>query len=177
MAENSKEIISILKDLKASDEQVVLDAIKRNRKDGNAKTFRALLDTLNETNEPTVEAAIIEFLFDLKDESSVDILIEKIEDNSMSFYNSFLIATFWQAAIDGSDHLSLFVKKAIEDDYMVALEVLTVVENFDSAFTNEEIVNCEADLDEAISAEGMTDKRALLESLKEVIIKLPREEM
>lgn len=175
MAEDSKEVKEILKDLQASDEKIVLDAIKRNRKEGNSKTFEALLNTLKETDEPTVEAAIIEFLFDLKDQSAKDILIQKLENNSLAYYNSFLVATFWQSSIDGSDHLDLFVQKAIEGDYMTCLEALTVIENFDSAFSETEIQDCLFDLEEAIAEEQEADKKLLLQNLKEVIEKLPLE--
>ena len=94
MAEDSKEIKSILKDLQASDEKIVLDAIQRNRKEGNNKTFAAMLETLKKTDEPTVEAAIIEFLFDLKDQGSVDVLVKALNNKEMAFYDSFLIAAF-----------------------------------------------------------------------------------
>lgn len=175
MAEDSKVIKSILSDFQSSNEQIVLDAIKRNRKEGNNKTFEALLQTLKKTDEPTVEAAIIEFLYDLKDQGSVDVLVEALQDKQMAYYDSFLIAAFWQSAIDGSDHLPLFVRKAIEGDYMVCLEALTVVENFDSQFNNETIIELEADLDEAIEAESEKDKMNLLISLRKVLSALPRE--
>ena len=59
---------------------------------------------------------------------------------------------------------------------MVCLEALTVVENFDSSFNHEEIVNLEADLEEAIEAEKEKDKMNLLISLRKVVSELPREE-
>jgi hypothetical protein len=175
MAEDSAAVKSILKDLNASDSTIVLDAIKRNRKEGNQKTFKALLETLGKTDEPTVESAIIEFLFDLKDTSATAELIRVLEDNSLEFYNSFLIAAFWQSKLDGSDHLSLFVKHAIKGDYMVCLEALTVIENFDSAFSESEIQSCSLDLAEAIEEEQNSDQLALLKSLKEIIEELPIE--
>jgi hypothetical protein len=169
MAEDSKAIERILKDLKASDPEKVVEAIKLNRKEGNQKSFKALLETLDKTDEPIVEAAIIEFLFDLKDESAADELARVLESNSMEFYNSFLIAAFWQSKLDGSPYLSLFIEKAIEGDYMVCLEALTVVENFDSAFSEEELQNCALELEDAIKVESSEDKRALLKRMKEVI--------
>ena len=175
MAEDSAAVKSILKDLGASDPKIVLDAIKRNRKDGNQKTFKALLETLGKTDEPTVESAIIEFLFDLKDSSATPELIRVLEENSLEFYNSFLVAAFWQSKLDGSEHLSLFVRHAIKGDYMVCLEALTVIENFDSAFSESELQSCSLDLAEAIEEEKNSDKKALLENLKEVIDKLPIE--
>ena len=175
MAEDSKAVQSILKDLGASDSKIVLEAIKRNRKEGNAKTFHALLNTLKDTDEPTVEAAIIEFLFDLKDEESVPVLIDAIQDEKMEYYQNFLVAAFWQSAIDGSAHLDIFVKAAIQGEYMTSLEALTVIENFDSVFNQSELLECEADLNEAIEKEESSDKKALLESLADVVRNLPIE--
>ena len=175
MENTSKATESILSDLKANDVSIVLDAIKRNRKDGNLKTFQVLLDLLKDTDEPSVEEAIISFLFDLKENESVPALIAAIENDEMAYYHSFLIATFWQAAVDGSDYLEVFVKKAIKGDYMVCLEALTVVENFDAAYAEADLVEYEADINEAIEQESNSDKKQLLASLADVIRNLPIE--
>lgn len=173
MAEHSKTVQSILKDFKAADSTIVLAAIKKNRKEGNSATFKALLDTLKETDEPTVEASIIEFLYDLKDEESVPVLIQAIEDEEMTYYHSFLVAAFWQSAIDGSEHLDVFVRAAIKGEYMTSLEALTVVENFDSSFSEMDLLDYEVDLNEALEKEENEDKKALLVSLTDVVRNLP----
>jgi HEAT repeat protein len=175
MTKPSPAIKAILKDLQANDPKIVLDAISRNRKDGDENTFRALLNTLKATDEPDVEAAIIQFLYDLKDEKSIPVLIEAIQDMEMSYYHSFLVAAFWQAAIDGSEHLDVFVKAAINGEYMTSLEALTVIENFDSAFAQSELENYVADINVAIEEEENEEKKKLLQSLVEVIGNLPVE--
>lgn len=175
MENNSKAIESILKDFQASDSSLIKDAIKRNRKDGNAHSFAAMLDLLAKTDEPDIEEAIISFLFDLKDNQSVPALIEALEKEELEYYRSFLVATFWQSAIDGSDHLDLFVKLAIQGDYMVCLEALTVVENFDAAYSENELQDFENDISEAIEKEENKDKKDLLVSLSDVIRNLPIE--
>ncbi|MDB4062416.1 HEAT repeat domain-containing protein, partial [Vicingaceae bacterium] len=144
-------------------------------KEGNAISFKALLELLKDTDEPTVEAAIIEFLYDLKDEESIPVLIHAIQDKEYSFYQSFLVATFWQSAIDGSTHLDLFVKTAINGDYMTSLEALTVVENFDSAFSQDELLDAESELLEAIEEVEDGDKKVLLVSMADVVRNLPIE--
>ena len=175
MAEDSKAVKDILKDLKANDANIVLEAIKRNRKDGNVKTFKALLETLRDTDEPTVEASIIEFLYDLKDEDSIPALVEAINDEEFSYYHSFLVAAFWQSSIDGSGHIDLFVQKAIDGDYMTALEALTVIENFDSSFSQSELLEYETEINEATEKETNEDKKALLISMGDVVRNLPIE--
>jgi hypothetical protein len=175
MSEENKEIKSIISDLQSGDTAKILDALKRNRKDGNKTTFKAVLLCLKDTDDPDVEANIIQFLHDLKDESSIPLLIEAIEDEAYSYYHSFLIASFWQSSLDGSDYIELFIKKAIENDYMTALEVLTVVENFDNFFSQDELIEFEADINEAVLEEQNEEKKKLLESLADVVRNLPIE--
>ncbi|KAA3652474.1 MAG: hypothetical protein DWP98_01190 [Bacteroidetes bacterium] len=175
MENTSKAIETIIKDFKANDTSIVLDAIKRNRKEGNAKSFQAMLDLLKDTDEPLVEEAVISFIFDLKDNESVPVLVSAIQNKDMEFYHSFLIAAFWQSAIDGSDYIDLFVKMAIQGDYMVCLEALTVVENFDAAYPEADLLDFEADIEEAYEKEESQEKKLLLKSLADVIRNLPIE--
>lgn len=175
MSQNSQEVKEIINQFKSDDVKVVIEAIKQNRKEGNADSFKALLELLKDTDEPTVEAAIIEFLYDLKDEESIPVLANAIQDEEFSFYQSFLVATFWQSAIDGSGHLDLFVKTAIHGDYMTSLEALTVIENFDSSFPHDELLELESDLLEAVEEEQNENKKALLVSMADVVRNLPIE--
>ena len=80
MSQNSTVIKEIISHFKSDDAKVVLEAIKKNRKEGNAISFQALLELLKDTDGPNVEAAIIEFLYDLKDEESIPVLIKAIQD-------------------------------------------------------------------------------------------------
>lgn len=171
----NKEIKEINAALSSPKKEKVLEGIKLSRAHANQDSFRLMLETLKKTDEPEVEAAIIQFLYDLKDVSSIDPLIEALNDEEMRYYHSFLIATFWQSALDGSDHLDLFVKRAIDGEYMTALEALTVVENFDSSFSADLIMECSADLNLAIEEENEEEKKNILISLKEVVDQLPQE--
>ena len=175
MAENSTAVQSILKDLNAGDPKIVLEAITKSRKDGNAKTLEAMLAVLKETDEPLVESKIIEFLFDLKVDESVSILIAAVQDEEMVYYQNFLVSAFWQSAIDGSDYLDVFVKTAISGEYLTTLEALTVIENFDRAYPQSELLELETDILEAIEKEINEDKKTLLVSLADVVRNLPIE--
>jgi hypothetical protein len=175
MTSNSKAVQSIIQDFQSPEPEMVLKAIKNNRKEGNQDSFKALLSLLKDTDEPLVEASIIEFLYDLKDEESVPVLIEAIQDDEFAFYHNFLVAGFWQSAIDGSDYLEEFVTVAINGEYMTSLEALTVVENFDRAYNQDLLLDLEADLNEALEKEENDDKKALLVSLNDVVRNLPIE--
>ncbi len=175
MTTANNSIKTIIKDLEASDVRTVLDAIKRNRKDGNGTSFEAMLQLLLKTDEPDVEAAIVQFLFDLKDEESIGPLISAIQNKDFEYYHSFLVATFWQSALDGSSYLEVFVKAAIKGDYMVCLEALTVIENFDSSYNEQDLLEYEDEIKEAEEKESQKEKKDLLRSLADVVRNLPIE--
>ena len=160
MTTESKEIKQIKTALSSSNKEQVLEGIKLSRAHANRQTFGLMLKSLKDTDEPEVEAAIIQFLYDLKDESSVEPLIEALKNDDMTYYHSFIIAAFWQSAIDGSAYLDVFVEKAIKGD---------------SSFPSDLLMDLDADLTEAIESEESEEKKNLLISLKEVVGNLPVE--
>ena len=58
---------------------------------------------------------------------------------------------------------------------MTSLEALTVIENFDSAYSQDELLDLESDLNEAIEEEEDDDKKTLLISMADVVRNLPIE--
>lgn len=175
MEELAKAEKKLIESLRSDKPQVVLESILQIRKSGNCRILPSILDLLLETDDSNVEAKIIELLFDLKSQDCAPTLIEAIQDERMEYYHNFFVAAFWQSSLDGSEYLQEFVRAGIKGDYMVCLECLTVIENFDSSFSSEEIMECNADLVEAILDETNKDKLALLEQLKDVVNNLPLE--
>jgi hypothetical protein len=60
------------------------------------------------------------------------------------------------------------VKQAITGNYIVGIEVLSVIDNYDATFQETEIEDLKFDLDEAIQNE-VTEKRDLLISIRSAI--------
>lgn len=175
MEELKKAEKELMDSLRSSEPEIVLEALQKVRKSGNCRILPSILQLLHDTDESNVEAKIIELLFDLKEQSCAPILIEAIKNEKLEYYHNFFIAAFWQSSLDGAEFLSEFVKAAVKGDYMVALEALTVIENLDSSFSEEEIIDCDLELAEAIEEESNTDKRILLEQLKDLVNGLPLE--
>lgn len=166
----------LIESIKSSDNLIVSDALQKIRQSGTCRILPDILQVLKDTENREIEAKIVEVLFDLKSQECAPILIANLKDKEMKEYHNFLVATFWQSSLDGSEYLTDFVQAAIEGDYLVCLECLTVVENFENTFNEEEIIECNADLEEAIPEEENQDKKTLLVHLKEVINKLAFEE-
>lgn len=159
---------NIIKDLVSDEEKKVLTAIKQLRKHGKPEAIRPIAELLKSTTNETVKSEIISLLYDLKEQTVVDEIILAIEDDYFIDEKATLISLFWQSSLDGSEHLSTFVKEAIKGDYMIGIESLTVIENFDATFQETEVEDLKFDLDEAISQDE-SEKVNLLISIRQVL--------
>lgn len=162
---------NIIKDLASTEEKKVLTAIKQLRKHGKPEAIRPIAELLKSTTNETVKSEVISLLYDLKEQNVVDEIISAIEDDYFIDEKATLISIFWQSSLDGSEHISLLVKEAIKGDYMICIEVLTVIENFDATFQETEVEDLKFDLDEAIEQEE-SEKINLLIGIRKILDEL-----
>lgn len=169
---NDNKFNNIIKDLQASDTQKVVTAIKQLRKSGKPEAIEPLLDVYLVNKDSEVQQAITELLFDLKAENTTQAIIDAIENDKYFSIKAFLISIFWQAGLDASNHLGCLVQEAVNGDFSVCLEVLTVIENFDATFGEDEVNDLIFDLEENIDHEENEEKQKLLISLRMVLQQL-----
>lgn len=158
-------INNIINNLKSDNTKKVISAIKQLRKHGKSEAIYPLIEKLNTTNNDEIKREITSLLFDLKDQSVVDTIITAIKDKKFTTEKAILISIFWQSSLDGSQHITTFVKEAIEGDYITGIEVLSVIDNFDATFQETEIEDLKYDLEEAIET-TKSEKSILLNSIK-----------
>jgi hypothetical protein len=156
---------NILSDLSSSDEKKVFTAIKQLRKHGKKEAIKPIIELLSSTSNEEVKSEITTLLFDLKDQSVVEELINLIDSNNYQSEMATLISIFWQSSLDSSENITSIVKQAIKGDYLVAIEVLSVLDNYDTTFQENEIQDLKFDLDEAIE-EDESEKRNLLITIR-----------
>ena len=80
-------------------------------------------DTLKELKSKKGEALLMQAILETKDEQKL----------------ALLCSACWEANLDFSAHLKDFVQLAVEKDYLVTLEILTVIEDMSGPFNNEEL--------------------------------------
>lgn len=159
---------NIIENLSSSEEKKVFAALKQLRKHGKKEVIIPLIDTLHLSKNEDIKSEITNLLFDLKDQGVVENLVLSIENEKYILERPTLISIFWQSSLDSSQFISTFIKEAIKGDYLVGIEVLSVIDNYDSTFQETEIEDLKFDLDEAIESE-QTEKRNLLISIRSAI--------
>ena len=167
MADSKKNnrINNIIAALSSTEEKKIFTALKQLRKHGKKEAIIPLIDLLSSTQNEEIKDEIASLLFDLKDQSVVEELIKAIDNDKYNNEKATLISIFWQSSLDSSEHITTIVKQAIKGDYLVGIEVLRVIDNYDTTFQETEIEDLKFDLDEAIQTEE-TEKRDLLISIR-----------
>lgn len=171
MEKNNNRFNNIIKDLKSNDKEKILVAIKQLRSHGQKEAIPEVLELFIQTNDQEIKSQLTNLLFDLKSETAILPLFNAINSLKYKSIQPFLISIFWQSSLDASEHLNKLVRLAINGDFNVCLEVLTVIENFDSSFDEDNIMEAIYDIEEELT-EADENKYKLLVSMKERISSL-----
>jgi hypothetical protein len=80
-----------------------------------------------------------EALLTLKKEKAGDVLLGAIASPKSDGKKHILVAACWESEINFSKYLPFFILLAMSDDYLIALEAITVIENMEGPFEPEHI--------------------------------------
>ena len=161
-------LTNIINDLSSEDEKKVFTALKQVRKHGKREAINPLIELLHSSSNDDIKNEIASILYDLKDQTVVEDIIIALENDKYEEEKATLVSVFWQSSLDSSEHIKTIVRQAISGDYLVGIEVLSVIDNYEATFQETEIEDLKFDLDEAIETEG-TEKVNLLISIRSAI--------
>ncbi len=162
-------IETTIQNLQSKNEGIVLKAIEDCRHKGNEKVLPALLDLLLSTRNTEIADAIKSILFELKSSKAGDILVQYLESDKSKNHRDILVSALWQSGIACEGYLTLLVELACKENYLTALEVLTVIENMEGALNEEEVMECIYTVNEALNDSDDEEKNKLLQSLAIVL--------
>lgn len=129
--ERLKKLAEVKKDLLASDDVIVLDAINRVKEVGDSSIIYTLAEVLSTTENATVKKEVKHVFTCLKQENVDIALLEVIKNEKFNSIKNFIISAFWESGIDASKHLLDFIEITTKGDYMTAVEVMTLVDQME----------------------------------------------
>ncbi len=149
-AQVAKQEESLRKVFASNDEEKTIKAVKKLRETGNPAMIGPLLDLLSATENDNVFSTVVSLLNDLKDQDAAAPLIDALNDEKYEGIRVFILQVFWQSRLDALPYLDEIVNLAVKSDYMVCLECLTILESFKTAPTDEQIVEANTQIKDAI---------------------------
>lgn len=158
----------IKKKLFSAKTDVVISAIEEIQKKGNKLYIPILFDLLNSSPETEIESEIINLLGTVKDKETVNSFVRAIEDDKYKRIRKLILTACWQNGLDFSTFLPVFIDLIIHEDWEIAFEAFTVVDNLEF-LPNEEIIKVSiSKMNEAMPAASDQNKYFL----NEILVKL-----
>jgi hypothetical protein len=141
--ESRTKIKSILKDINTGDEKKIIEGLKALKVNGDDNVIVPIIDVWNKGVSPTAEQEIITFLGDIKSTTSVQSIMDVLLSKEYNKIHIQLLTTIWNSKVDYSEYIVDFVSLAVQYDFLVALECLTVIENMDGPFEEHHLLDAE----------------------------------
>ena len=159
---------SIKNNLFSSDTTNVILAINQIKEKGNRFYLPLLFDLFNSNPEPEISKEIKKLLSTVKEKESASIFIEAIIDDKYISIRKALLTTCWQNGLDFSKYLSELIDIIITDDWEVAFEAFTIIDNMEGLPGEEIIESSKRKIKDALK----TSNEQKSYFLKEIYLKL-----
>lgn len=127
----------LLKKLNSCEPDLLAEAIAEIKKNGDISIVSSLLDILASKPDNYTTAALISLLADIKENDIKEVITRRIKANPDTEQKSLLIRICWESSLDYSDYLDLFADIMLHDDFNVAFEASTAIENMLHNITQE----------------------------------------
>lgn len=126
--ENKEEI---LKQLNSENSELFAEATEKIKNEGDLTVIPALFDLLAANKGHHTTTGIINLLADIKNSGFVPLLIDRIKTTPLPANKSILLRICWESSLDFSTYAEDFINILKQDDFIVALEAATVLENME----------------------------------------------
>lgn len=159
MADKKKDtkLKQIMLDLATDDSKKISKAIKALEAHGDPSVVKPLSEKLMLGVSEKNQKEILELFSSFKDTSVTAEMMDVIEDTQFRPIRQLLLSTVWNTKVDFSDYIDEFVQIAVEGDFMETLDCLTIIENMDGPFMEENILEAQLHLKDYIEKPGDKD--------------------
>ena len=126
-----------LLDDEALDPKELFDSAKYStliiNRDGFTKKQNETADLIEKLLEKEIEREELDEVYkDLKAIGNIDMMIEAINNTRSNQQKAKLISAIWESGLEAQKYFLLFTKLSCDEDFSVAMEALTVIENIES---------------------------------------------
>lgn len=158
-----KKLAAVIEDLQSSEEVLVMDAVERLKKVGDASAVPFLVDAHFRFDSEQVRAACQKVLFSINDPEAVQHLLQAAMDRSSDEERALITSAIWEAGLDAQPYLETMMELVKYAGYRTNMEIMTILDNM-STPSEERIKNALAKLKEVLES-GDKDSLPLYETM------------
>ncbi|MCK4919490.1 MAG: hypothetical protein KAS71_00500 [Bacteroidales bacterium] len=117
-----------IKRLQSEDDILVKKTITELRDKGSNELIPELGNLLKNKATEEISTSVISFFRDLKLQDSVPAFVQVLKESKELPEFSSLVSAAWENGLDYSEHLEFFINLILDEDFIIAMESFTVVE-------------------------------------------------
>ena len=159
---------SIVNDLKSDNKTKIKNAFKKITNKGKPSIIQPLIDLYCQHDTDTHLKNEIKAVFSqFKTSKALPILIDNLSHKENSV-KELMLYSIWSSNLDATDYIPQIISCACNGDFMVALEALTLIENLEGPFNEQDLIESMITLNEYLTNQT-DDKKDLINSMLETI--------
>ena len=168
MNTQQKVINQIKADLASNNSSIVSKALVKTKAKGNEELIAPLVELYKTTKDIKLKQEVKNIFSELKNKDCVDFLLPHLmeENNEVK---ELVLFSMWSSGIDMTDYIVELIEYSCDGEFMVILEALTVLENLDGPFNDEDLFQGSTIIQEKIYESKDDKKKELLQSMSNVI--------
>ena len=158
--------------IKTGNPELIDHAFEEIKTKGDHSYIAPLVQLLHTSSTKEIKELVYQLFSDLKNEHSVDQLIDELKKEQDPEVLARLVSTCWQNGLNYSQHLPYFVGLIIGQEFQIAFEAFTVIENMYGKIDPDIENSLVGEIERSI---GHTEERKqyLLRGLLEIIPNIP----
>ena len=168
MSTQQKVINQIKSDLSSSDSSIVSKAIVKTKAKGNDELITPLIDLYKATKDIKLKEEVKNIFSELKNKDCVDFLLPHLKEKNDEV-KELVLFSMWSSGIDMTDHIPELIEYSCDGGFMVILEALTVLENLEGPFNDQDLFQGSTLIQEKIYEAEDDKTKELLQSMYNVI--------
>jgi len=158
--------------IKSGNQELIDHALEEIKTKGDDTYISPLIAFLHETTVREVRESIYGLFNDLKHENSVDQFMAELKKEKNLDILERLVAACWQNGLNYSKYLPYFVQLIIDQEFQIAFEAFTVVENMYGKIANDLEATLLEQIEQSIPV-AEERKQYLLKGLLDIIPNIP----
>jgi hypothetical protein len=156
---NNKKLIQLTSDLKSNISEKISKALMELAKEGDASVIPDLIQLLILTNDRLIQNQIKQLLSDINDQNSAEVLMSELKKIEKDENLKQILPIFWESKLNLSEYLADFVEIGVDNDYLIALDCLTIIENMAGPFSESQLLEAQLHLKEYVENKSNSDER------------------
>ena len=169
MSTQQRVINQIKEDLSCSNDSVIKKALTKTRAKGNEQLIDPLIELYTKTENQKIKEEIKSIFSELKNKDILDILLPQLNEGTNEV-KELILFSIWSSGIDMTDHIPELIESSCSGDYMVILEALTVLENLEGPFNEDDLFQANTLLQQYLYESEDSKEKELIKSMYDIVL-------